>query len=177
MTKQIFAVLIALSGLNCGHSVASTVAFDGITLGTTTCRQYRTEHPGYPFSVENNLLVIDGRHFNIPAKKIEIFCAGLDKPVEAVMVKFSSEQAAEAYRVFPAALNKKYGKPVLKNIPFVGDRQIMWETKDAQIEYFQEHMALMAGYVGYMTKDFLNRAEKHELDEENKRQSAADALM
>ncbi len=152
--------------------------FDGIELTKTKMEDYIKKRSSCPNArlYDEGVFMYDASCLGIPAETVKIF-PNNQGTVEGVILSIASGQANEALNAFSKAFTKKWGKPVKKSIPFVGDRQIIWRKHGIHIELNQEHLNFYSGYIWFATQERVDLIEKRQQQEVKDKQSKVEEVL
>lgn len=91
-------------------------------------------------------------------------------------VYFIYSKGSGAFDEYKSSVTQKYGKPSYSKVPFVGDREVIWEAPFGTIWLLEQHMSF-EGSLLYMSKDLVGRVLEHEKNVKQKEKKTRDELL
>lgn len=164
--------LLFCATLSCAASVSASPILGGLELGETDIVEYLKglEAKNCQVSVKKaaegfEYAEVPAACFGIPGSLVTF--AGLEQIGEKKVVAniatifFNKDFRSTVFEKYYQALTQKYGKPTSASLPFVGNKEVSWKSKDLVILLSEPHLDTV-GQLHYMTPKLVDRQNQNE---------------
>jgi len=164
--KTIVVLFIFLASI---HSYANDVTPLGQTIGKSTIDDLKNSKcpvvgQGINKFSNGQMFANDGSCYGIQGLKKVLFVYNPSGVLEGALLTFNNSQ----FQSVVSSLNQKYSHKTKEQIPFVGDKHIVWEEGKVDIELKSPHMSFDMDLL-YVTKA-LNKKFKQEVKNDEQQQ-------
>ncbi len=156
--------LISVTASTAAFAAAKSGAikvFDGIEIGRTTLEEYVERRSATcPVKVAGDSVInVSPRCLGVPFTNIIIGAPAFDKPIWFVALETPEDMMGSSFDEYARQLVKRFGQPKAGQLPFAGDRYLVWEKKTLLIEMSSSFMDFGAGTILYMTPEYKKTLE------------------